>query len=142
MNWLGKEGVVNSSISGLLDRGCEFEGKLAFEGSVRINGKFSGEIFSEGTLVIGEGAHVKGKVEVGSVILHGEFEGSVVAADRIEMHAPAIVRGDITAQTLVIDEGVFFEGNCAMGRRADLQAVENPLDVDEEENHAHSASAS
>ena len=105
-------------ISGLLDKGCEFEGKLTFEGTVRINGKFSGEIFSEGTLIVGEGASLDGKIDVGSVIIHGEVKGTLKAKDRIEMHTPAIVEGDITAQTLVIDEGVIFEGSCSMGKKA------------------------
>ena len=101
-------------ISGLLERGCEFEGKLTFEGTVRLNGKFSGEIFSEGTLIVGEGALIDARVTVGSVVVHGEVRGSIKANDRIEMHAPAVVRGDINAKTLVIDEGVTFEGSCAM----------------------------
>ena len=52
--------ATSGSISGLLEKGCEFEGKLTFEGTVRINGKFSGEIFSDGTLIVGEGPHHTG----------------------------------------------------------------------------------
>lgn len=111
-------------ISGLLEKGCEFEGKLTFEGTVRINGKFTGEIFSEGTLVVGEGAAIDGKVDVGSIIIHGEVRGNIVAHDRIEMHTPAVVEGDIGAQTLVIDEGVIFEGSCSMGKRATVHNLE------------------
>ena len=111
-------------LSGLLEKGCSFEGKLNFEGTVRINGEFSGEIFSEGTLIIGEGAKVDAKVEVGAVVIHGEVTGSITAKDRIEMHAPAVIQGDISAQTLVVDEGVVFEGSCKMGRKGSLHAVD------------------
>lgn len=117
-------GVTSGTISGLLEKGCEFEGKLTFEGTVRINGKFSGEVFSEGTLVIGEGALVDGNIDVGSVLIHGEVSGSIKASDRIEMHAPAVVQCDISAQTLVIDEGVVYEGSCSMGKRATVHAIE------------------
>lgn len=124
----GEKGVrdmtTSGPISGLLEKGCEFEGKLTFEGTVRINGKFSGEIFSEGTLVVGEGALIDGKVDVGSIIIHGEVKGTVKAHDRIEMHTPAVVDGDITAQTLVIDEGVIFEGSCQMGKKATVHSIE------------------
>ncbi len=112
-------------ISGLLEKGCEFEGKLTFEGTVRINGKFIGEIFSEGTIIIGEGAIIEGKIDVGSVIVHGEIKGTIKAKDRIEMHTPAIVRGDIIAQTLVIDEGVIFEGSCSMGKNATVHSIDS-----------------
>lgn len=116
--------AVAGPISGLLEKGCEFEGKLTFEGQVRINGKFTGEIFSEGTLIVGEGAAIEGKVDVGSIIIHGEVRGEIKAHDRIEMHTPAIVQGDITAQVLVIDEGVIFEGTCSMGRKATIHSLE------------------
>jgi len=119
----GKEPGSGGAVSGLLEKGCEFEGKLTFEGTVRINGKFSGEIFSDGTLIVGEGALLDGKVDVGSILIHGEVSGSIRAKDRIEMHAPAVVQSDITAQTLVIDEGVVFEGSCAMGKSATVHAL-------------------
>lgn len=119
-----KESVASNSISGLLEKGCEFEGKLTFEGTVRINGKFTGEVFSEGTLIIGEGAMVDAKVDVGSVLIHGEVSGSIKAHERIEMHAPAVVQCDIMSQTLVIDEGVVFEGSCSMGKGATVHKIE------------------
>lgn len=116
--------TTSGPISGLIEKGCEFEGKLTFEGTVRINGKFSGEIFSEGTLVVGEGAAIDGKLDVGNIIVHGEVRGTIKASDRIEMHTPAVVEGDITAQTLVIDEGVIFEGSCSMGKKATVHSLE------------------
>ncbi len=116
--------TTSGPISGLLEKGCEFEGKLTFEGTVRINGKFSGEIFSDGTLVVGEGASIDGKVDVGNIIIHGEVKGTIKAHDRIEMHTPATVDGDITAQTLVIDEGVIFEGSCSMGKKATVRSID------------------
>ncbi len=125
----GEKGTVrdlaaSGPISGLLEKGCEFEGKLTFEGTVRINGRFSGEIFSEGSLVVGEGASIDGKVDVGNIIIHGDVKGTITAHDRIEMHTPAVVEGDITAQTLVIDEGVIFEGSCKMGKKATVHSIE------------------
>lgn len=116
--------IAPGAISGLLEKGCEFEGKLTFEGTVRINGRFIGEIFSEGTLVVGEGASVEGKIDVGSILIHGEVGGSVKAQDRIEMHTPAIVEAEITAKTLVIDEGVIFEGSCTMGKKATVHSID------------------
>jgi cytoskeletal protein CcmA (bactofilin family) len=121
---ISKEPIPSGTISGLIEKGCEFEGKLTFEGTVRINGKFNGEIFSDGTLIIGEGASIDGKIDVGSVIIHGEVTGTIKAKDRIEMHTPAVVEGDITAQTLVIDEGVVFEGTCSMGKKATVHALD------------------
>ncbi|RLB84336.1 MAG: polymer-forming cytoskeletal protein, partial [Deltaproteobacteria bacterium] len=44
---------TREEMSAFLGEGTEFEGKLSFTGSVRLDGRFKGEIFSEGTLVVG-----------------------------------------------------------------------------------------
>lgn len=105
----------NHQLNGLLEQGCEFEGKLTFEGTVRINGRFKGEIFSAGTLMVGEEAEVEGTIEVGTLVVHGRVDGDITTKERIEMHRPASVRGNIESKTLVIEEGVLFEGSCRMG---------------------------
>ena len=104
------QGEINT----LLGRGTAFEGKLTFEGTVRIDGKLTGEIFSDDVLVIGEGADVKAKIEVGTLIVEGNVEGNIRAAKLVELHAPARVRGNLETPQLFIDKGVIFEGNCKM----------------------------
>ncbi|MBF0493268.1 MAG: polymer-forming cytoskeletal protein [Deltaproteobacteria bacterium] len=108
--------VIDQSPATLLDRGCQFEGKLTFEGSVQINGKFRGEIFSEGTLIIGDSAEIEGKIEIDTVLISGSFVGSIVAKRKIEIHPPATVHGDIITPALVVQEGAVYEGNCSMGK--------------------------
>ena len=93
-------------INTLLGRGTSFEGKLTFEGTVRIDGRLTGEIFSDDILVIGEGADVKAKIEVGTLIVEGNVEGNVRAAKLVELHAPARVRGNLETPQLYIDKGV------------------------------------
>lgn len=100
----------------LLDKDAQFEGKLTFEGQVQINGKFRGEIFSDGTLIIGEGAEVDAQIDIDTVIIQGNVNGAISAKTRIEMHPPAVVKGDIASPGLVISEGAIFEGSCSMGR--------------------------
>ncbi len=101
-------------VNALLGKGSEFEGKLTFEGSVRIDGLFSGEIFTEDTLIIGEGAQVHAQIEAGTLIVHGDVEGDVRTRNLIELHAPATLRGNVETPNLVIDRGVLFEGSCRM----------------------------
>ena len=105
---------VTSNINALLGKGSEFEGKLTFEGTVRIDGRFSGEIFSEETLVIGEGAKIKAEVNVGSLVLFGEIVGNVKALQHAELHAPARLIGNLTTPSLMVESGVILEGTCKM----------------------------
>ncbi len=103
-----------SLVTGVIDQGCEFEGKLCFQGTVRIGGTFRGEIYTPDTLIIGEGARVHGTIEAGTVVISGEVNGTVKARNRVEIHHPAVFRGDILTPSLSVDEGVIFEGSSKM----------------------------
>lgn len=105
---------VAGEITTLLGRGATFEGKLTFEGTVRIDGRFKGEVFSEDTLVIGEGAIVEAQIDIGEVIIQGTVIGNIVAKRSIEIHAPGRVKGDLHTPQLQIDKGVVFEGRSFM----------------------------
>ena len=101
-------------VTTLLGRGSEFEGKLSFEGTVRVDGKLSGEIFSEDVLIIGEGAEVNAEISVGAIIIEGTVHGNIHAKRSVEIHTPARVRGNISTPSLSIDKGVMFDGQCQM----------------------------
>ncbi|HKY63884.1 MAG TPA: polymer-forming cytoskeletal protein [bacterium] len=116
--------LVSEDVETVLDKGAEFEGKLTFEGKVQINGKFRGEIFSEGILLIGEGAEVDARIEIDTIIIQGNVTGNILAKNRIEMHPPAVVKGDIVSPGLVVSEGAVFEGNCSMGREVKSRVFE------------------
>ena len=103
-----------SELNALLGKGSSFEGKLLFEGSVRIDGKFTGEIISSDLLIIGEGAEVKGDIQVGTLVVVGDYNGNAKAAKSIEIKAPAKVRGTLTTASIMIERGVFFDGTCKM----------------------------
>ena len=116
-------------INALLGRGTEFNGKLTFEGKVRIDGKFSGEIFTDDVLIIGEGADVRAEIEVSTLIIKGGLvTGNVKARDMVEIHAPGRLIGNIVAPALFIDKGVIFEGNCKMSDSS-AAAAPRPLAV-------------
>lgn len=102
-------------ITALLGRGTRFEGKLAFEGCVRIDGWFKGDIRSEDTLVIGEGAEVYAEIEVATVIIRGgTLHGNIRAKTAIEMYAPGKVVGNVHSPQVSIERGVSFQGQCKM----------------------------
>ena len=97
-----------------LGKGTEYEGRLTFNGTVRLDSHFKGEISAVGTLIIGEGATVEADIHISHIIISGEIHGNIIADQRIEIHPPGKAFGDIQAPTVVIDEGGIFEGNCRM----------------------------
>jgi len=101
-------------LNALLGKGSEFEGKLAFEGKVRIDGTFTGEISTNDLLQVGDGAKVQAEISCGTVIVEGEVVGNIKATQAVELRRPAKVHGDITTPSLVIEKGVVFEGKSHM----------------------------
>ncbi|HVK78008.1 MAG TPA: polymer-forming cytoskeletal protein [Kofleriaceae bacterium] len=108
-----REGIV-SEINTLLGRGTQFEGKLTFEGTVRVDGKLKGEVFSDDILIIGEGAYVEAEIDIGEVIIQGTVVGNIRAKRGIEVLAPGRVKGDLHTPSLQIEKGVIFEGRSFM----------------------------
>jgi cytoskeletal protein CcmA (bactofilin family) len=105
----------SEEISAYLGKQTVFEGKMTFEGVFRLDGKFAGEIFESGTLIVGETATIKGKVGLNTIVINGLVEGEINAKTRIEIHSTGKVYGNLSTPTLTINEGGIFEGHCKMG---------------------------
>jgi cytoskeletal protein CcmA (bactofilin family) len=110
----GGAALAGSEVTTLLGRGSEFEGKLSFEGTVRVDGKLAGEIFTDDVLIIGEGAEVSAEINVGAIVIEGTVHGNIHAKRSVEIRTPGRVRGNITTPSLFIEKGVVFDGNCQM----------------------------
>ncbi len=115
-----------NEINAFLGMDTEFEGKLSFTGAVRIDGRFKGEILTEGSLIVGETASIESEIYASHIVISGEIRGNIVADERIEIHAPGKVYGNIQAPVVVIDEGVVFEGRCTMEKAEPAEDDEDP----------------
>jgi cytoskeletal protein CcmA (bactofilin family) len=107
------------SLTAFLGEGTNFKGTLTFEGTVRIDGRLEGEIFTKDTLVIGEGAQVNASIQAGVVEIGGTVHGNVTAERKVDIRAGGRLHGNISTPSLVIEEGVVFEGSCTMSRGGD-----------------------
>lgn len=109
-----------NQITAFLGQETEFEGNLSFKGMVRIDGRFKGEINTEGTLIVGETAVIDSDIHASNVIISGEVRGHIVAGERIEILSPGKVFGDIEAPSVTINTGVVFDGNCQTQKRDEV----------------------
>lgn len=122
-----REEMSNAEINALLGRGSSFEGKLTFEGTVRIEGAFSGEIHTKDTLVIGQGAEVKAQIFAGNVVVSGgTVTGNIHAKQMIELEKEAKIRGDLHTPSLKIEKGVIFVGSCKMENLTEPRPAATP----------------
>lgn len=98
-----------------LGKGTRISGKISFEGTARIEGQVEGEIVANDTLLIGESALLNAQISGGTVVIHGKVTGDIHASKKLEIRAPGRLYGNVTTPSLVIEEGVIFEGHCSMG---------------------------
>lgn len=120
--WRGNNSTPDQPAMSILDQGCELEGRLAFSGTLVLNGKFQGELLSADTLIVGENGDLKADIQVGVAIVSGQLSGHITAKERVELRSTARMYGDIVTPVLVLEEGVIFDGHCKM-KGDELKAV-------------------
>ncbi len=106
---------VDSRQTSILAQGCRFEGKADVKGTFRVEGEFKGSMETPENLIIGKTGVVYANVKVKNAIIGGQLFGNISAESKIELQSGSHIEGDIRTKRLVVDEGVFFEGNCSMG---------------------------
>jgi cytoskeletal protein CcmA (bactofilin family) len=100
--------------TGFIDQGVMLEGTLTVTGTFRIDGNVKGNIISEQTVILGEGAKVEGQIEGNRVVISGRFDGVIFAKGRVEIEAKGVVTGEVHSPCMVIDPGGIFDGRCHM----------------------------
>lgn len=102
------------ALTAFIDQGSEFSGKLLFKDTVRIDGRFEGEISSENTLIVGESGKVKATIRSQVVIISGEVRGDVCAPGQVTLHRTARVFGNIDTARLIVEDGALMNGQIKM----------------------------
>ncbi len=135
-----KETIFEEDHYTFLGKGVDFKGKANFEGTVRVDGHFEGEITTGDTLIIGEHAVIKGSITGGVIVSGGKVEGNISASKKVQLLKPAVLIGDVHSPSFSMEEGVLFQGICDMGisQLEDLKAgdsVENVHDLNAHRDH-------
>lgn len=105
---------AKEEVKAFLGEGTEFKGLLSFEGTVRIDGKFEGEVVSKDILILGESAILNAEISIGTIIVRGKMTGNIVAANKIEIRSKGEVIGNIRTPLLFVEENAVLDGKCEM----------------------------
>jgi cytoskeletal protein CcmA (bactofilin family) len=105
------------ALTAFIDQGSEFSGKLSFKDTVRIDGRFEGEISSENTLIVGETGAVTATIRSQVVVISGEVHGEINAGGQVVLHKTARVDGNIHTARLVVEDGAVFTGRIEMNMK-------------------------
>ena len=119
------EGGDLGEVQTYLGKGSRVSGKLVFDGTVRVDGNVEGEIAAQDTLIVGERAVVTAQISGNTIVIKGKVTGDINARKRVEVRAPGKLYGNIVTPSLVIHEGVIFEGHCSMGGPSETRAAES-----------------
>ena len=114
--------MSKEEINAFLGAGTVYQGRLSFQGAVRIDGAFSGEVCSEGTLIVGKDAVIEGSLNVGDLLLSGRVNGEVQAKRRVTVHKTGILQGAVYTPALITEEGGLLDGQIVMQGR--IPAIE------------------
>ena len=106
--------MAKDDITAFLGSGTVYNGHLSFVGSVRIDGQFTGEIKSEGTLILGKDAKVEGTIQVCHLVLSGNLHGDVLVTGKTILHKTANLTGNLNTRSLIIEEGAMLQGTISM----------------------------
>jgi cytoskeletal protein CcmA (bactofilin family) len=122
-------------LTAFIDQGSEFEGKLSFKDTVRIDGRFRGEISSENTLIVGESGEIEAKIKSRTVAVSGSVLGDVVATTKVVVHKTGRIEGNIDTESLVIEEGAVINGVIRMGKPGkELKAIDGGANKPQSQN--------
>lgn len=98
------------AIESIIAEGVKLEGKLIFQGTLKMAGSFEGDIYTPDRLIIMETAQVKANIEADTIVISGKVEGNISAKSKLEIRSPGYFKGTILTPVLTIEEGGVFEG--------------------------------
>jgi cytoskeletal protein CcmA (bactofilin family) len=100
--------------SSIIGAGSVWQGNFSTDGSVRLDGKVSGEVKAAGTVHVTDGAQVNAIVQARFVVVAGSFDGQLYCSERLELLPSSRVKGSITTPQISVGEGAFIDGEIHM----------------------------
>jgi cytoskeletal protein CcmA (bactofilin family) len=104
-----RRGASNPAQS-IISRDLKVKGDLKCNGDIQIDGEVEGDVQSC-SITIGEGADVRGTISSDSIRVCGSVNGQL-KGHSVVLAKTAKVMGDVLHQTLAVEPGAFFEGQC------------------------------
>jgi cytoskeletal protein CcmA (bactofilin family) len=115
---VAKENGLSNEMT-VIGCGTTIRGEVDFDQGARILGVFEGKIRSKGEVHIAESANCSAEIDADSIIIDGKTDGNIMARSRCRLSENARLEGDITAKTLLVEEGASFVGHCRVGESVD-----------------------
>jgi cytoskeletal protein CcmA (bactofilin family) len=97
--------------STIIGKSVTIRGEVSGKEDLYLDGLLEGTItLPDSRLTIGPNARITADLSAGDVVIYGFVEGNIRAAGRIELRDSAVVKGDIVAERLSIEENASIKG--------------------------------
>lgn len=138
---LGKKTTdqINAKISSVIGSDMVVEGDIRAKEAVKVEGSVTGNVETEGALIISSTGKVKGNVKGSNIVIGGSLEGDLTSGGRTEVASTGKVIGNIRTKSLIVDENAVFQGQCIMNAEGLTPLVQN---TPESENKTEEADSS
>ncbi|MCE5312131.1 MAG: polymer-forming cytoskeletal protein [Nitrospiraceae bacterium] len=114
----------NDKFDTLIGSGSEFTGNIIVDGTVRIDGRFTGSIKAD-WIIIGNNADISGDITAKGVVIGARMHGNIEAAETVEIKPKGILYGDVRTKKLAVAEGAVFEGRSFIHKEVDENSQDN-----------------
>ena len=112
-NKQSEDNLVNS----IIGVGSEFKGEFKINGLLRIDGTFQGTIETDGKVLIGQSGEAVTDIQARLVVVGGSVRGNIFATERVIFLSTGVIKGNIITPSLIMEDGVKFEGTCTINKR-------------------------
>jgi len=114
-----------SKIETIVGPNAYFRGEIQSDSGVRVDGIFEGAIDITGNLIVGEGAKIVAKITANNISISGAIKGNI-NGNRVEILETGRVWGDLTINSLLLNEGAYLRGQTTMHGDIEPPLIEPP----------------
>ena len=104
----------SAKINSIIGSDMVVEGNIRAKETVRVEGSVTGNVETEGALIISATGKVKGNIKGSSIVVGGMLEGDLVSTGKTEVISTGKVIGNMHTKSLIVDENAVFQGQCIM----------------------------
>jgi cytoskeletal protein CcmA (bactofilin family) len=115
----------SGKIETVIGPNCHVHGTMQSDGGIRIDGVFQGEIDTAGNLIVGESAKVIAEITANNISVSGAIKGNI-SGNRVEVLETGRVWGDLTVNSLLLNEGAYLRGQTMMHADIEPPMIEPP----------------
>lgn len=115
-NGRAKDAAHNSLVAGVV-----VKGNLHCSSDLRMDGRLEGDLVGQSKVVLGPSAALQGTLSGHHVVIEGTVDGNIVAQEQLHIKKTGVVRGNITTNKLIIEDGAIFDGASITGQKPDTR---------------------